>query len=78
MNDSATASLTETTSTPEKYTYRGGRPWTRDWFAERAEIKRLLADGYGCYKLGKHYSMSPRGMRLVLERLGLRTKWAQK
>jgi hypothetical protein len=65
--------------TQNNSTYRGtGRPASRDWQAEKFEIERLLAEGYGFYRLGKRYSMSPRGMRLVLERLGLRTRWQPK
>jgi hypothetical protein len=57
----------------EPRSYNGGRPPSRDWQAEQPEIERLLKLGYGCYRLGKQYRLTPRGMRLVLRRLGLRT-----
>jgi hypothetical protein len=53
-----------------------GRPTKRDWEAERTTIETLVKQGYGYARLAKHYGVSTTGMRGVLQRLGLVTKWA--
>ena len=49
----------------------------RNWETHREELTYLLEQGFGFMKLGKVYGLTPRGMALVLRRLGLKTKGQQ-
>jgi hypothetical protein len=62
-----------TASSQETIRRKVGRPPTKDWEAEKATLQRLIAMEWGCPRLGRHYGLTPRGIKLVLQRLGLRT-----
>lgn len=55
--------------------YVGGRPPKHDWRSAQDEIQTLIDEGYGLLRLSKRYKVSISGMRLVLRRLGLRTRY---
>ena len=50
-----------------------GRPSKHNWLTEKPELERLIAEGYGFYRLGKRYGITSTGMLRVLRRLGLKT-----
>jgi hypothetical protein len=58
--------------------YTAGRPCLRDWNALKPEIEERIAHGDGLLKLGKHYGLTPAGVRQMLRRLGLRTRFMKR
>jgi hypothetical protein len=50
----------------------------RNWETLRGSLSDLIEQGHGVMKMGKVYGLTPRGMALVLKRLGLHTKGQQK
>ena len=49
----------------------------RNWESHREELTDLIQQGFGLMRLGKAFGLTPRGMALVLKRLGLHTKGQQ-
>ena len=51
-----------------------GRPFTRDWQAEKPILEAMCAAGHSTYTIAQYYNLSQVALFKTLRRLGLRTK----
>lgn len=58
-----------------RYVRYPSRPPKHDWLSLKPEISRLIEEGWGFSRLAKKYGMSTGGMRSVVLRLNLQTRW---